>query len=153
MADQFGFDLIAIAVQRDGRGHGDPAMLGTAEGFGKVGGPGDGDGSSGHPPLERFLLGLAVDAAVVDVLDPGGEEAVHLREVLGLAADLVLVGGDLDGELPVHGAEQPLDLPASFRASRGGVHQIDAEFRAGPQEERIDERAAVVDVSAASSRF
>ncbi|MFD0502225.1 hypothetical protein ACFQ0G_52500 [Streptomyces chiangmaiensis] len=39
-----------------------------------------------------------MDAAVVDVLDPGGEQAVHLREVLDLEADLALVEGDLDIE-------------------------------------------------------
>ncbi|MFI9569312.1 hypothetical protein ACIHCN_39230 [Streptomyces rishiriensis] len=75
-------------------------------------------------------------------------QAVNRRfvsEVLDLPADLVLAGGDLDGELAVHGAEEPLDLPASFGASGGGVHQLDAEFHANPQQPRVDESAPVVD--------
>ena len=56
------------------------------------------------------------------------------------------VAGDLDQELLPHGEEQPLDLPAALGPARGGVGELDAQHRAGPQQPRIDERGPVVHV-------
>lgn len=46
---------------------------------------------------------------MVGGLDPGLEQAVHLRQ----PADL-LPGPDLDEELVPHGPEEPLDLPPAL---------------------------------------
>jgi hypothetical protein len=54
---------------------------------------------------------------VIDGLDPGGEQPVHLRQVADLASGFAVTGGDLDDELAVDGAEEPLDLPAALRLS------------------------------------
>ena len=88
---------------------------------------------------------------VVDGLDPGGEQGVQLQQRSRLGEPLLsevfnAAVGDLDEELVAHGAEEPFDLPPALRAVRGGVDQADAELAAGPQQPRIDERAAVVDI-------
>jgi hypothetical protein len=51
-------------------------------------------------------------AAVVDRLDPRGEQRVQLGHVVKFAA-----GADLDEELFPHGAEKLLDLPPPGRLS------------------------------------
>jgi hypothetical protein len=58
-----------------------------------------------------------VSAVVIDTLDPCGEQPVHLGQVGHPPSGLAVAGGDLDGELTVHGAEQPLDLPAALGLS------------------------------------
>ena len=91
---------------------------------------------------------------MVDRLDPGGEQPVQLDQVghpvpAWLAAATAVVGGlagDLDEELLAHGPEEPLDFAPALRASRSGVDQLDAQFRACPQQPGIDERRPVVDV-------
>ncbi|WP_342593459.1 hypothetical protein [Streptomyces inhibens] len=80
---------------------------------------------------------------MADVLGPGREQAVHLQQAVDLPSGLTVTGGDLDDEFAVHGAEEPLDLASALRAPWGGVHQLDAEFRAGPQQPRVDEREQI----------
>lgn len=64
-------------------------------------------------------------AAVVDGLDPGGEQGVQLGHVVELAA-----GADLDEELIADGAEEPFDLPAALRLPGTRVDQPDPQRRA-----------------------
>jgi hypothetical protein len=71
---------------------------------------------------------------VVDALYPRGEQPVHLRQVGHLPSGFAVAGGDLDGELAVHGAEQALDLASALRPARGGVDQFDAQLGAGPHQ-------------------
>ena len=92
-----------------------------------------------------------MDPVVIDRLGPGGEQRVQLQQRPGLrqSSPGEVLGGavaDLDEELIADGAEEPFDLPPALRAVRGGVDQPDAELAAGPQQPRIDERAAVVDI-------
>ena len=60
------------------------------------------------PARQRRLPGLGVHAAVVDGLDPGGEQPVELepdrRPGAGSAPSSVVVAGDLDEELLADGA-------------------------------------------------
>jgi hypothetical protein len=88
-----------------------------------------------------------VDLAVVDGLDPRGEQPVELAQVGDpMAAGIVGVAGDLDQELFAHGPEVAFDLPAALRAAWHGVDQPNPEARAGPQQPRVDERGTVVDI-------
>ena len=78
---------------------------------------------------------------MVGGLDPGLEQAVHLRQVRD--------GGpvaDLDQELIPHCPEETLDLPSSLWFPGPGVDELYAEDGAAAQQPRIDERAAVVQV-------
>ena len=87
-----------------------------------------------------------VDAPVVDVLHPGGEQPVHLGQVADFPSRPAVPGRDLDGELAVHGPEEPLDLAPALRPARGRVDQLDAQPGAGPHQPRVNERRAVIDV-------
>jgi hypothetical protein len=51
---------------------------------------------------------------MIDRLGPGGEQAVQLLQAGDRRSGLA---GDLDEELVADGAEEPLDLPASFGLS------------------------------------
>ena len=99
-----------------------------------------------EPTLQRRLPGLAVRAAVVDLLDPGGEQAVQLGQAGDRAAGALGTVDDLDEELLAHGAEHPLDLASAGGLAGSGVHQRDAQAGAGAQQLGVDERRAVVDV-------
>lgn len=68
------------------------------------------------------------------VIDPGGGEV--------LAAGV----GYLDEELFTHAAKPAFDLAPPLGPARCRMHQAHTEFRARPQQPRIDERAAVVHV-------
>ena len=71
---------------------------------------------------------------VVDLFGPGREQPVQ-RGQIGhvVAAGLVDLPGDLHQELVAHRAEGPLDLSPTLRPAWGGVGQLDAQLRAGPQ--------------------
>ena len=82
-------------------------------------GPGrDRERGAGHPPGQRRRAGLGVHPVVVDRLDPGGEQPVQLGQVGDLPSGLAVAGGDLDDELAVHGAEEPLDLAPALGPAR-----------------------------------
>jgi hypothetical protein len=83
---------------------------------------------------------------VIDLLDPRGEQPVHLGQVGHCPARLAVPAGDLDAEFLLDGAEEALDLASALRPSRRGVDQRDAQLGAGPQQPRVDESAAVVHV-------
>jgi hypothetical protein len=86
-----------------------------------------------------------VRAAVVDLLDPGGEEPVELQQISHVTlAGLGGLAGDLDEELVAHGAEEPFDLSPTLRTARGRVGQPDAELGAGSQQPGVNERGPVV---------
>ena len=81
-------------------------------------GGGDRERGAGHPAGQRGHAGLGVDAPVVDVLDPGGEQPVHLGQVVDLPPGLAVAGGDLDDELAVDGAEEAFDLAPALGPAR-----------------------------------
>ena len=102
-----------------GRGPGSPAMVSRSR--------------------HRWRVGMARDkntgpnlpCARTGVLRPNN----HMRlSVVHLPSRLAVAGGDLDGELAVDGAEQPLDLAPGLRAARGGVDQLDAQLGARPHQ-------------------
>lgn len=72
---------------------------------------GQGRDRPGAQALDGGLAGLRVHPAVIDGLDPGGEEAVERRQV-GHSPGL-----HFDQELDAHGLEEPLDLPPALRPS------------------------------------
>ena len=139
-----GVDLVAVAVHGHGRGLGDGPPLGPAERVGQVRGR-RGRGN-GPPASHRASGGCPVSEcsrAMVDRLGPGGEQPVQLRQVREPGGAVL---GQLGQELAADGAEEPLDLAPALRPSRLAVDQLDAEPGAGPQQPRVDERAAVVNV-------
>jgi hypothetical protein len=148
-ADQGGVDLVAVAVQAHQGGLGHGAVLRPQERLGQIGRDRDGEGAAGHPPGQGRLSGLGVHAAVVDALHPGGEQPVQLGQVGEVVAGCAVGGGDLDHELAVDTAEEAFDLAATLGSARGGVHQLDAQLGAGPQQPRVHKRRAVVDVDPA----
>ena len=77
--------------------------------------------AAGEQPFDGRLAGLGVGSAVIDGLDPGGEQPVELGQV-GDAA-----GFDLDEELDAHGGEESFDLAAALWAPRSAVHEADAQ--------------------------
>src|SRR6266568_8461707 len=80
---------------------------------------------------------------MVDGLDPGGKQPVQP----GQAADRRgRLAGDLDQELVTDSPEKSLYLPLPLGSSWRGVDQPDAQHRARPQQPRVGERRAVVDV-------
>ena len=87
------------------------------------------------------MLGLGVDGAVIDGLDPGGEQLVEPGHVVDVGV------GDLDEELVAHGAEDPLDLARGPRAGPGRewISRM-PEAGAGAQQLGGHERAAVVQI-------
>ncbi len=139
--DERGIDLIGVAEQVDGAGLCDHAPLGPQEGLVKLFGRRRRTGcSAGEEALDRRLAGLGVPAAVIDGLDEGGEQRVHLVE----AADLA--GIELDQELLPHGLEDALDLPTAFRSTRLAVMELHPEHRARPQQLDRDHCAPVIEV-------
>jgi len=103
------------------------------------------------PAAQRRLAGFRMHGAVVADLNPGGEQPVQLGQVRGPGAGPLVIcrpAGDLDQELVPDGAEEPLHLSPPLRPAGPRMHQLDAEHRAGTQQPRVDERAAVVDVDA-----
>jgi hypothetical protein len=141
VADEGGVDLVAVAVQAEGGGLGDPPALGPQERLAQLGRRGQGGGAGEQEALEGRAAGLGVHPGVVDALDPGGEQPVELGQVARAAA-----GVQLNEELLADGAEHPLDLAAALGLARRGVCQPDAKDRASPLELAGDERRAVVDV-------
>jgi len=111
-ADEGGVDFEGVGVQADGGRFGDGALVGPQERLVQLGWCGDGEGPAGDEPLERCRVGLGVDPAVVGGFDPGGEQPVHLDEVVDAA------GFDLDEELVAHGAEETFDLAPALGPSR-----------------------------------
>ena len=97
--DQGGVDFVGVGVQGHGRGLGHGALLGPQERLvqGVTGGQHRWAGC--EPTLQRRLPGLAVRAAVVDLLDPGGEQAVQLGQAGDRAAGALGTVDDLDEEL------------------------------------------------------
>ena len=101
------------------------------------------------PACQRWVPGLGVFAAVVDGLDPGGEQPVEFAQIGDrVPAGIGGVAGDLDQELLADGPEIAFDLAAALRAPRRGVDQPDPELRARAQQPGVDERGAVVDIDA-----
>jgi hypothetical protein len=146
--DQQRVDLVGVALQRHQRGLGDGALFFPEERFGQRVGGRQRKRAAGLPARQRRLAGLGVHAAVVDGLDPGGEQPVELAQVADRVPTRIALGitGDLDEELLAHGPEVAFDLAAALRPTRGGVDQPDAELRARAQQPRVDERGAVVDI-------
>ena len=149
-ADQGGFDLVGVAVQRHRRGLGDDPLFGPQERLGQRVGRGHHRAVPGRcqpvlPPGQWGLPGLGVDLVVVDGLDPCGEQRVQLQQRGGVGqAAFGQVGGggvgDLDEELLTHRAEKPLDLPLALGPVRGRVDQADAELAARAQQPRSRRR-------------
>ena len=83
---------------------------------------------------------------MVDRLDPCGEQPIQLGQV-GDLGEAVL--GELDQELVAHGAEKPFDLAAALGAPGCGVHQLDAQAGARPQQPRVHKGRSVVHVDRA----
>jgi hypothetical protein len=144
-ADQQRVDLVGVGVQRHGRAGGDGAVLGPQERLAQLrgGGPGQRGGRPGLPASQRRRAGLGVDPGVVVGLHPGDQQAVQLGQVGDAVGGLA---GDLDQKLAADGAEEPLDLAAALRSAWCGVHQPDAQDRAGPQQPGVHKRRAVVDI-------
>jgi hypothetical protein len=143
-------DLVEVALQADrgGLGHGPP--LTPAEGFGQQV-RGDRDGRPiGQEASQRRHLRFGVDALVVDLLDPGGEQAVEFREAghdRAGAARIVRVVADLNQELVPDGLEEPLYLPPTCWPCGLAVGEPDPEHCAGPAQPTVDEHRSVVDVA------
>jgi hypothetical protein len=139
-------DLIGVAVQGNRRGFGDGAAFFPEERLGQRGRGGQRERAAGLPASQRRLAGFRVHGAVIDGLDPGGEQPVQLEQITDMVAARLVLTGDLDQELIPDAAEVALDLPAALRASGGGMGEFDPEFRAGAQQPRVDERRAVIDI-------
>ena len=156
-AGQRGLDLVGVAVQRHRRGLGDRAQLRPQERLGqRVRGGHDRAVPGGLPavvpPGQRCLPGLGVHLVVIGRLDPRGEQPVELEQRSGRCQPwLGQVGGagvgDFDEELIADRPEKPLDFASALGPVRGGVHQPDPELAAGPQQPRVNERRAVIDVA------
>ena len=97
----------------------------------------------GEQPVDGRLAGLGVDAAVIDGLDPCGEQPVESGQVVRRSRL------DLDKELDAHRLEDPFDFPSALRPTWATVHEAHTEARAGPQQLLGRVRRAVIDVAAA----
>jgi hypothetical protein len=148
-------NLVGVAVQGDGRGLADGAALAPQERLVQPGGLRErrrGPVPAVCPPLRGCLAGLGVHPAVIDGVCPRGEQPVQLADASHVPpAGLAGIAGDLDEELLPDGEEQALYLPAPLRPARRGAGEPDAEHGAGPQQPRVHERGAVVDVMTNSS--
>jgi len=116
------------------------------------------DGGGGQEPRQRRLLRLGVDAPVVDLLDPGGEQAVELGQAPDAAANagpslaqITCCLAYLDQELVADGFEEPLDLASTGWSSRLTVGEPDPEHGAGPAQPAVDKHGSVVDVMPTSA--
>jgi hypothetical protein len=56
-----------------------------------------------------------MDALVIDLLDPRGEQPVHLGQAGHCPARFAVPAGDLDAEFLLDGAEEALDLAPALR--------------------------------------
>ena len=142
-ADERVVDLVAVAVQGDGRRLGDGALLGPEEGLPQQLRLVTGVGAAGRArrvARERRLLRLVVHACVVGLLQPGAEEAVELVERGELAP------GQLDEEVITDAAKQPFELAPALGPAGCGVHEPDAEHGADPLQLAGGEGRAVVDI-------
>ena len=152
-ADQGGFDLVGVAVQRHRRGLGDGAPLPTTGTPRSTPAPRPSPGRA-RRPASRRPTGPAGSARSRNA--PGGGRPISTHAVNSpLSSSSAAAGesprsassfgggvGDLDEELLAHAAKPPLDLAAALRAVRGGVDQPDAELAAGPQQPGVDEGAS-----------
>ena len=110
-------------------------------------GAGSATGPAADQRCQRGLPGFGMHRAVVDGFDPGREEPIQLGQIGDVvAADDVGLAGDLDQELLTHGPEESLDFASAFGPAWCGMHQAHTEFRARPQQPRIDERRAAINV-------
>src|SRR6266508_6770833 len=143
MADQGGVDLEGVAVQADGGDLGDRAGLGPQERLVQQFWSGQPGWRPGQQPFEGRLAGLAVGPAVIDGLDPGGEQPVEFGQIGGAS------GFDLDEELDAYGGEEPFDFAAPLGSSGSAVDQADTQGGHGPQQLGADKRGPVGDVDGA----
>jgi hypothetical protein len=134
-----GVDLVVVAVKRHGRDLRDDSGLGPQERLVELGGGRESNGGQ-IEPLEGGLAGLGVDPAVIDALDPGGEQPVQLAQVDRGGH------GDLDEELVADGPEEPFDLASPLGPPRRRVGEADPQRRARPQQRLRRERRPVVDI-------
>jgi hypothetical protein len=58
-----------------------------------------------------------MEALVIDLLDPRGEQPVHLGQAGDRPARLAVPAGDLHAEFLLDGAEEALDLASALRLS------------------------------------
>ena len=137
-ADQGRVHGVGVAFQRDGGGAGHPAGHRPAERLAQPVRIGGAVRAAGLEPVDRRLPGLGVHPPVGDLLGPRGEQVV--QRVEGLDA---LVGGLGQERLPDI-AVQPLLFAPPLRRVRLGVHQADAEHRAGAGQPRVGERRPVI---------
>ena len=114
-ADERGVDLVGVGEQAHRRRLGDGAGLGPQERLVQLRGVRVAGRAAGSETLERGHLRLRVHGAVIDGLDPGGEQLVEPGDVVDLGV------ADFDEELVAHRAKEPLDLAASLRAAGPGV--------------------------------
>ena len=116
--DQQRVDLVGVALQRHQRGAGDGALFFPEERLGQRVGARDRERAGDAPAGERGLTGLGVDLAVVDGLDPRGEQLVELAQVGDRVPARIALGvpGDLDQELLADG---PGRLGRAARCQRG----------------------------------
>src|SRR6266536_1299951 len=142
-------DLVLVAVQADGGGGVDGAPLAPPERLGQPVGRHRRRWAGGEEPGQRRLPGLGVDPAVVDGLDPGGEQRVELAQVVDRGAGRLAGAGDLDQELVPDSPKQTLDLASAGGLPGSTVDQPDAEYGAGSAQLGVDEHGPVVDVDLA----
>jgi hypothetical protein len=82
-----------------------------------------------------------MDRPVVGGLQPGLEQAVHLRQVRNAGPV-----ADLDQELLPHSPEKTFGFSSSLWLPGPGVDELYAQDGAAAQQPRVDERAAIVEV-------
>jgi len=140
---QGGVDLEGVAVQRHRRRLGHHAPLRPQERLVQLRRRRKSERRTGLEALQRGDAGLGVGPAVIDGLDPGGEEPVHLDQVGDTS------GLDFDQELVAHCAEEPFDLAPAFGPAGPRVDQADPQHRTGPQQRGGDKATAVVNVGRA----
>jgi hypothetical protein len=82
-----------------------------------------------------------MSAPVIHGFNPGLEQSVEGEQVAGRFTRVMteqFVPGDFDDELFLDRSKEALDFASALRATRGGMDQLDAQFRARPQQPRID---------------
>ena len=136
--DQGRVHAVGVAFQRHGGGAGHPPGHRPAERLAQPVRIGGAVRAAGLEPLGRRLPGLGMHPAVAHLFGPCGEQVVERVE--GLDA---LVGGLGQERLP-DVAVQPLLFAPPLRRVRPGMHQADAEHRAGAGQPRVGERGPVV---------
>jgi hypothetical protein len=99
--------------------------------------------AAGQPAPQRRLSGLAVRAAVVLALDPGGAQPAQLAW---------LAVCYLDQELPPHGGEEPFDLSPSLKPAGRRMGDLDAELRDRSFQRGVDKGSMTGGVAMRGSR-